>query len=114
MIDWTRVCDLRSEIGAEDFADIVTMFLEEADEVIARLSGAAGARALESDLHFLKGSALNLGFADFAARCQDGERRAAQGDASFSLTPLLQSYAGSKVAFEQGLDQAIARHRAAS
>ena len=36
MIDWGRVKDLRSEIGAEDFSDVVALFLEEADEVIAR------------------------------------------------------------------------------
>ena len=80
MIDWGRVRDLRSEIGAEDFAEVVAMFLDEADEVIARLTAERGAKALESDLHFLKGAALNLGFDALAAICQDGERRAAAGD----------------------------------
>lgn len=114
MIDWNRVCELRSEIGAEDFAEVVAMFLEEADEVIARLSNAAGARVLEGDLHFLKGSALNLGFADFAALCQEGERRASQGDASVPTAPVARCYAASKAAFEQGLDQAIGGMRAVS
>ena len=75
MIDWGRVKDLRSEIGAEDFSDVVALFLEEADEVIARISANAGAKGLESDLHFLKGAALNLGFDALATVCQDGERR---------------------------------------
>jgi histidine phosphotransfer protein HptB len=30
-------------------------------------------------LHFLKGSALNLGLADLAAICQEGERKASAG-----------------------------------
>ena len=33
-------------------------------------------------LHFLKGSALNLGLRELAAICQDGERKAAPGHAA--------------------------------
>ena len=37
-------------------------------------------RALrEVDLHFLKGSALNLGFTDLGTLCHAGEERAARG-----------------------------------
>ena len=77
MIDWARVGELRDEIGCEDFAEVVSLFLEEADEVVQRLGACADAKALESALHFLKGSALNLGFERLAQLCQDGERRAA-------------------------------------
>ena len=31
MIDWTRVSELRDEIGAEDFGDVVEIFLEEVE-----------------------------------------------------------------------------------
>ena len=34
MIDWERVRELRSEIGADDFAEVVEMFLSEADEAV--------------------------------------------------------------------------------
>jgi HPt (histidine-containing phosphotransfer) domain-containing protein len=34
---------------------------------------------VEGQLHFLKGSALNLGLSDLAAICQEGERKAAAG-----------------------------------
>jgi histidine phosphotransfer protein HptB len=54
MIDWDRLNELRSEIGDGDFAEVVELFLLEADEVIARISVSAGATALEADLHFLK------------------------------------------------------------
>ena len=43
MIDWGRVRDLRSEIGADDFAEVVAMFLDEADEVIARITAEVAA-----------------------------------------------------------------------
>lgn len=81
MIDWTRVAELRSEIGEDDFTEVIVLFLEEADEVIARLRLGDRTR-LAHDLHFLKGSALNLGLCDLAAICQSGERKAAMGRAS--------------------------------
>ena len=102
VIAWDRVNDLRSEIGDDDFAEVVALFLEEADEVIGRISKTAGAKALESDLHFLKGAALNLGFAQFAAFCQEGERRAASGDTAVDLAQLCASYQASKAALFAG------------
>lgn len=102
MIAWDRVNELRSEIGKDDFAEVVVMFLEEADEVIGRLSATVDTKALEADLHFLKGAALNLGFAQFAAFCQDGERRAAAGDAGMDLTQVCSSYQASKKALVAG------------
>ncbi len=108
MIEWERVNELRSEIGVEDFAEVAAMFLEEADEVIARISVAAGPKAVEADLHFLKGAALNLGFSEFAALCQDGERRAAGGDAAVDLARVCVCYVASKRAFAAGLEQADA------
>lgn len=104
MIDWARVAELQDEIGAEDFADIVMLFLEEADEVVARLPGCADAASLESALHFLKGSALNLGFHALAQLCQDGERLAARGDIDFDRAAVAQSYNASRTAFAAELD----------
>ena len=108
MIDWERVKELRGEIGADDFAEVVEMFLEEADEAVTRLSPAQTAKAVEADLHFLKGAALNLGFVALSGLCQDGERRAAAGSTEIDLTAVVQVYAESKLAFQTGLDQALA------
>ena len=102
MIAWDRVNDLRAEIGDDDFAEVVAMFLDEADEVIGRISKTVGAKALEADLHFLKGAALNLGFAQFAAFCQEGERRAAAGDTGVDLAQVCNSYQASKKALRAG------------
>lgn len=102
VIAWDRVNELRSEIGEDDFAEVVAMFLEEADEVIGRITQTVGAKALEADLHFLKGAALNLGFAQFAAFCQDGERRAAGGDTGVDLAQVCDSYQASKKALLAG------------
>lgn len=104
MIDWGRVAELRDEVGAENFSEIVALFLEEADEATQRPLAPGDARSLESLLHFLKGSALNLGFSDLALLCQTGERLAAQGDTSTDMTQIRAVYAASKMAFTAGLD----------
>jgi HPt (histidine-containing phosphotransfer) domain-containing protein len=81
MIDWDRVEELRHEVGEDDFAEVVELFLEEVDDTIARLGHSDANASLEEQLHFLKGSALNIGFNEFARLCQDGETAAAFGHA---------------------------------
>jgi len=100
MIDWERVNELREEVGAEDFGEVVDIFLEEVDEVIDRLRLSLNPSSYESDMHFLKGSALNLGFAALAALCSDGEREAATGSAKgVDIGAVIQSYTASKAEF---------------
>lgn len=104
MIDWMRVNELRDEIGDEGFAEVVELFLDEVEEVVARLGNAPDPRSFEQDLHFLKGSAWNLGFSAFGALCQDSERRSAQGNPSTAdMGAILASYATSKDHFLTGL-----------
>jgi histidine phosphotransfer protein HptB len=109
MIDWERVQELRSEIGPDSFMEVVDMFLEEADGVAERLAIGVPEAELEAELHFLKGSALNLGLDQLAGLCQAGERAAAKGDAgTVDTVAVMQAYAASKSAFLQGLDTATA------
>jgi histidine phosphotransfer protein HptB len=104
MIDWTRISILREEIGEDDLHEVIGLFLEETDDVIARLDEGVVVSELESLLHFLKGSALNLGFSDLAGVCQDGERKAAlgQGD-TVDLGRVIDLYRKSRHAFTAGL-----------
>ena len=108
MIDWDRVKELRGEIGAEDFDEVVCLFLDEADECIARLSVDSGARRLSEDLHFLKGAALNLGFAALSGLCQDGERRAGAGDTNVDVDAVRAAYLGCRAEFERSAVTAFA------
>jgi histidine phosphotransfer protein HptB len=109
MIDWERVNQLREEVGTEDFAEIVALFLEEVDEVAARLTACPNPATYESDLHFLKGSALNIGFSDLAALCETGERAAAAGRADqVSIMPVIDCYARSRRVFEATLGRIAA------
>lgn len=99
MIDWGRVADLRSEIGDDGFDEVIDLFLEETDEVAAGLTALKDADEIERALHFLKGSALNLGFSDLAALCQEGERMAAAGQAAVDLGSVARLYDDTRRAF---------------
>ncbi len=105
MIDWTRIKQLRDEIGEEDFPEVVEIFIEEVAEMIGGLRSAPKPETLGDDLHALKGSALNLGFRAFAEMCQTGETRAANGRAEeIVLEPILRCYDDSKDVFLAGLE----------
>lgn len=105
MIDWSRVAELQSEVGEDGFAEVAALFLEETDEVVTRLRAGAVTH-LPRDLHFLKGSALNLGFRDLALRCQEGERMCNAGaGAAVDIAALIRLYTESKAAFTNGLQR---------
>jgi len=109
MIDWERVNTLKEEVGPEDFDEVVELFLDEVSDVIARLEGSPDRSKLEDDLHFLKGSALGLGFRQFSNLCQIGETLSAEGRSDeVDLPAILKSFAESKVCFQQDLPKALA------
>ena len=108
MIDWDRVRELQDEIGQDEFAEVVTMFLDEADEVLARISPAGGAALLRDDCHFLKGAALNLGFSSLADLCQNAERHAKEGDCAIDLIEMRKCYHASREALIMGLSDLAA------
>ena len=100
MINWARVSELRDEVGEEDFDEVVEMFIEEVEEVMVRLISAPNPETYEEDLHFLKGSALSLGFSAFSDLCQIGEKAAANGQAeTIDLEKVFETYAESKTEF---------------
>ncbi len=62
MILWSRVNELREEVGAEDFKEVVALFLDEVEEVIDRLRADTNRDRLEQDLHFLKAARSTSAF----------------------------------------------------
>lgn len=100
MIDWTRIQELREEIGPEDFSEVAEMFIAEVDETVRLLENHKSPDTLADDLHFLKGSALNLGFADLADACQSGETTARAGQPEqVNLPQVVAIYKSSREAF---------------
>ena len=89
-IDWTKAGELRDDVGGEAFREVVDLLLVEVEEALEALMHGPG---LEAQLHFLKGAALNLGFTEFAALCQQGETLAGAGRArEVRLHPLRAAY----------------------
>lgn len=104
MIDWTRVAELRDEIGAEDFDEIVEVFLDEVNEAVDGLPRCAQGADMAGALHFLKGSALNLGFQTLADACRENERSVASGVAA-DIEAIATTYAQARAAFLHGLGE---------
>ncbi len=102
-INWDRVHELRDEVGPEDFDEVVTLFLEEVSEAMDRLRRPSDVTGLDADLHFIKGSALNLGFDALAGLCHQGERAAAEGRAGqVDLGEIVEAYTKSLADFSAG------------
>ena len=103
MIDWQRITEIRDEVGAENFQEVSDLFLFEVEEELKRLRDITYPTALAAQLHFLKGSALNLGFIAFADICQAGESTAQDASRSVDIDDLLTCYNLSKREFSHGL-----------
>lgn len=101
MIDWAHVDALRFDL-ADGFDELVDVFLDEVDSAMARLGPAIPPAQMASDLHFLKGAALNLGFTAFANLCSEGELLAGRGG-RVDPDGILEVFAASRRAFVQGL-----------
>ncbi|MEM6886614.1 MAG: Hpt domain-containing protein [Pseudomonadota bacterium] len=106
MIDWQRVNALREEVGPEDFEEVVELFLQEVDAEIEALQQSAQGAELGAKLHFLKGSALSLGFEDFSALCQTGESSLASDPSSkVDLGQIFAAYDASRTVFLSDLKE---------
>ena len=102
MIDWEQVQQLESDVGSEDFAEVVAMFIDEVDEAVEPFATDQqfAPDILSATMHFMKGSAYNLGFVAFADYCATSEQLAATGRASdVDLAKVVRLYNESKSAF---------------
>lgn len=97
MISLDRIEELKSEIGPEDFGEIVDLFLSESEEMLSALRACTDPAEAEALLHGLKGSALNLGFVDLAHLCREGQGTAASSATwQDRLARIAEVYAASK------------------
>lgn len=101
MIDWTRVGELRDEVGEEDLLEIADIFLYEMAEAIDPLRCGAEPAALPEFLHFLKGASLNMGFGALGATCSAAER----APDTLNLAKIVAQFDASRQAFLEGFAQ---------
>lgn len=99
MIDWAHLYGLQADIGGEAFSEVISLFLEEAEGAMARLTEG---QEVPLVLHMLKGTAMAVGLTELAARCRDGERRAAAG-AMPDVGAIAAAYASSRDGLLTGL-----------
>ncbi len=100
MIEWSRVNQLKEEVGIADFEEIVAIFIEEVDQVVERLRSAPEPARLAADMHFLRGSALNMGFKALGAECSLRECQVlTNGSAEIDLGPVIRIYEESRAVF---------------
>jgi len=88
MLDRTRIATLKEEIGEDDFAEVLEMFIDEMTMQIEAINTSDPAQ-LTADLHALKGSASNVGFSQFAALCAEAENGVRNGSMPHSLSSKL-------------------------
>jgi HPt (histidine-containing phosphotransfer) domain-containing protein len=91
MINWDRISELRHEVGKDDFGEVLKMFFEEVELVLAGIETSAASGKLLKDLHFLKGSALNLGFDAMSEICRRAEDAVSGGKIDDINCGLIQS-----------------------
>jgi HPt (histidine-containing phosphotransfer) domain-containing protein len=107
MIRWDRYQELRAEVGDEDLAEIVDLFLSELEISVAQIMSMPQAGLTADSFHALKGSCLNIGFDKLADLCAAAEQAIARGEAGgIDRARLAEVYAASRAAFEGGLRSA--------
>ena len=74
MLDLDQLETLRAEIGDDGFAEVAALLVSEIADGIETLGTLTTEADLSAQFHYLKGSALNRGFRDFAALCARGEQ----------------------------------------
>ncbi|MFK5998041.1 MAG: Hpt domain-containing protein [Rhodobacterales bacterium] len=103
MIDWQQARQLQDDVGKDEMAEVVELFLSEVDEAMETLqANYAGMPVNERSaaFHFLKGCAANLGFKSFGDHCAEAEAVTKSGGTpDFTISELAGIYTDSKQVF---------------
>ena len=73
MIDWEQVATLQTAVGRDDFSTIMCVFFKEVEEANAQLTMDVTTDQFRDILHFVKGSALSVGFVELSEQCAQAE-----------------------------------------
>ena len=112
MIDWTRLDELRADVGSDALHDVVAVFFEEMDATVAQLEASPDGAALADALHLLKGAAANLGLRGLSDLADTGEGRARSGQGVAEMPELLGRIRARYAADRDELRRALPPHSA--
>lgn len=76
MLDLSRIEELRADFGSDDLTEVLMVFCAEIDDALNTLADAPLETRL-SQLHFIKGSAMNVGLEVLGHLCSAEEIRLA-------------------------------------
>ena len=98
MINAARIQELKDEVGEDDLIEVIELFCEEVEEVLDALESTDPA-GMPAQLHFLKGSALNIGLDAVSDLCKEQELRLkANPAATADIASIRAAYDASKAA----------------
>jgi histidine phosphotransfer protein HptB len=108
MIDWQQARQLQHDVGKDEMAEVVELFISEVDEAIGVLQKDYPQMSTQdraAAFHFLKGCAANLGFKAFGAQCAKGEEITQKGEEpDFQVSDIVEVYEKSKRQFAKGYE----------
>ncbi|WP_286758633.1 MULTISPECIES: Hpt domain-containing protein [Sulfitobacter] len=100
VIDWEQVATLQTAVGRDDFSTIMCVFFKEVEEANAQLTMGVTTDQFRDILHFVKGSALSVGFVELSEQCAQAEGNFAGSHQITSIwKEILTSYEESKEHF---------------
>ena len=98
MINAARIQELKDEVGEDDLIEVIELFCEEVEEVLDALETTEQSQ-IPAQLHFLKGSALNIGLDAVSDLCKEQELRLkADPAASADIASIRAAYDTAKTA----------------
>ena len=74
MINTARIQELKEEVGEDDLFEVIELFCDEVEDVLQSLESTPQ-NEMAAQLHFLKGSALNIGLDGVSELCRAEEVR---------------------------------------
>lgn len=96
MINTARIQELKDEVGEDDLIEVIELFCEEVEGVLETLDSTAPSDMM-AKLHFLKGSAMNIGLDAVSELCRTEESRLkADPTALADIGAIRTAYAASK------------------
>lgn len=98
MINTARIQELKDEVGEDDLVEVIELFCEEVEEVLRALDSTP-LEQMSAQLHFLKGSALNIGLDAVSELCkQQEDQLKSDPTAPADISTIRATYAASKEA----------------
>ena len=98
MINRARIQELKEEVGEDDLIEVIELFCEEVEEVLKALDSTTQGE-MPGQLHFLKGSAMNIGLDAVSELCKAEELRLrTDPNAPADIAAIRSAYAASKAA----------------